>query len=390
MGDQVAGGKRRRHRSAGTGSVYYVESRNRWAAALDLGWDETGRRRRKVTYHKTRKKAEEALAEMLTDLRRGEVVDTTTMTVREYLAEWLEYVRPPVVAERTWLYYEQINRVHITPELGRIKLAQLSPVHIQRLYKSRLDMGRSPRTVRHIHEVLRNALGQAVRWQLIPQNPAERVKPPQVLKRSTKADFLTVDEARAWLSAIQGHPLETLFLMAIFTGARKSELLGLSWSNVDLERGEVRIEQTVWIHKGEVKFNPPKDREPRTVPIPPMVVAKLRAHRANQAWQKRMAGENWTDYGLVWTRPDGKPLRQEYVYHQLHETLDAAGVKRIRFHDLRHSAASLLLALGESPKNVSEWLGHAGIEITADLYGHVMPDAHRQAALKLQELLLGR
>jgi len=390
MADKEAGGKKR-NRSAGTGSVYYVERRNRWAAALDLGWDETGRRRRKATYHKTKRKAEEALAEMLTDLRRGEVVDTTTMTVREYMAEWLEHVRPPVVAERTWLYYEQINRVHITPELGRIKLAQLSPVHIQRLYKSRLEMGRSPRTVRHINEVLRNALGQAVRWQLIPQNPAERVKPPQVVKLSMKRQFLTFEEAQAWLRSIQGHPLETLFLAAIFTGMRKSELLGLPWANVDLERGEVTVAQTVWIRKGgQIEFHWPKDKEARTIPLPPAVVAKLRAHRAQQAWKRRMAGDAWTDYGLVWTRDDGKPLRQEYAYRQLQRSLDAAGLKRIRFHDLRHSAATLLLALGVPLKDVSEWLGHAGIEITADLYGHVLPDAHRQAALKLEERLLGQ
>ena len=199
---------------------------------------------------------------------------------------------------------------------------------------------------------------------------------------------MTFDEARHWLKSIEGDPLETLHLTAIFTGMRQGELLGLRWSDIDWDQGTITVAQTVWIHRRQIYFEEsPKNHQVRTVPIPPAVAAKLRKHRAEQKWQRRLAQE-WTDYGLVWTRDNGLPLRSEYALRHFQRTLEIAGLKRMRFHDLRHSAATLLLAMGTPIKDVAEWLGHS-VQMTTQLYGHVIPELQKQTALKYQDKLLG-
>lgn len=358
-----------------------------WAAAVSLGRDADGNRKRKTIYGATRAEVVAEVAKVMTLAQSGPLMEPTRLTVVDYMTQWLTHAKTTVELH-TWVSYEQVVRIHIVPALGHVPVAQLQPLQIQGLYQDRLDAGRSPRTVRRIHEVLHNALAQAVEWQLIAQNPASRVKPPRAGKREMQ--FLTFDQAQQLLRALDGHPLESLHLAAIMTGMREGELLGLRWSDIDWSRQTLTVAQTVWIHQKQPIFKPyPKNRKPRTLPLATAVLAKLKTHRVEQAKQI-LAATEYEDHGLVWARKNGQPLRHEYVLRNLHRALRQTGLPEIRYHDLRHSAASLLLALGVPLKEVSETLGHSSVEITADLYGHLLPDAQRQSVQKLEERLLGK
>jgi len=383
-------------RGKGEGSIYQ-RADGLWVTAIDLGRGPDGKRRRKVVYGKTRAEVRDKLKAMTVQQTLGVNLKPERVTVAEFISRWLESVKA-TKEPRTYVDYEQVCRVHIVPALGHIELAKLEPQEIQRFYQSRLAMGRAPRTVRHHHEVLRNALGTAVEWRLIQYNPAEAAKAPPATP-SEKRSFLTNEQAKQLLEVIRKERLESLIVVALMTGSRSGELRGLRWQDVDWERRTITIRQTVWIRTKKqaqaddgniIKFKPyPKNRRPRLIPLPARVMALLKTWKARQA-EERVAASDWTDYGLVWTRPNGLPLRAEYPLEQLHKALKAAGLPKVRVHDLRHTAASLLIAMGVPLKEVSETLGHASIEITADLYGHLEPDAQRATMEKLERNLFGK
>lgn len=324
-------------------------------------------------------------------------------TVAQYLAHWLHQCAKPVVRPSTFRRYGDMVRLHIAPELGAIRLSKLTPQHVQAFLNrkcgapsaSRTKVGRptprglSPRTVRHCHAVLRVALGQALRWGLVSRNVAALVSPPRV--EHTEVQPFNPEEARHFLGAVQGDRLEALYTVALACGLRQGEALGLLWDDVDLDAGSLRVCHALQRVDGVLTLVEPKTaRSRRNIALPALVVKALRAHRARQLQERLLAGQRWEDTGFVFTTTIGTPLDARNVQDGFKAVLARAKLRQQRFHDLRHGAASLLLAQGVQPRGVMEILGHSQIGITLNLYSHVMPELLRDAADKMDAVLAPR
>lgn len=270
--------------------------------------------------------------------------------------------------------------------LGRIPLERLTPQHVQALFNQKLREGLKPKTVRYLRGTLRTALNDAVRWGLISRNAAALVEGPRV-ERFKILPF-TPDEARRLLHAIKGDRLEALYSVALTMGLRQGEALGLSWADVDLDMGYVRIaRQLQRIHGSPQLVEPKTERSRRTLAMPHMISNALKEHRSRQDRERSAANERWVESGLVFTTPIGTPLDGTAVTKGFHQILDKAGLPQRRFHDLRHSCATLLLVQGVSPRVVMDLLGHSQIGLTMNTYSHVIPDLRRDAAQRMEELL---
>lgn len=281
-------------------------------------------------------------------------------------------------------------RRHLTPALGRVKLKDLTPFKVQGLYRSKLDTGLSNSSVRYTHAVLHRALKQAVKWSLVPRNVAEAVDPPKV--RREEITPLSPGQSRSFLAAARktGDRFEALYVVALTCGLRQGEILGLKWSDVDLEAKTLRVNRQLQRHRdGDgLVFSEPKNASRRTVPLAATAVEALRRHGKRQAEEKMRAGFLYEDEGLVFASEVGTPLdAQNVVNRSFKPLLKKAGLPSIRFHDLRHTCATLLLAKGVHPKLVQALLGHASIGITMDLYSHWAPAMGDQAASAMEDTL---
>lgn len=369
-------------RANGEGSIV-LRSDGRWQGVAHVGYA-NGRRVRKYVYARSQREVREKLQEARRAVERGLDV-TEDLTVGAFLERWLAAVRPSL-RERTYLRYLQLLALHVTPTLGRVRLTRLSPAQVQALINAKVDSGLSSQTVRHIHAVLRTALNQAVRWQLVPRNVASLVTPPRVERVEMRA--LSPDEARTFLDAVAGRRLEALYVVALGMGLRQGEVLGLSWEDVDFDAAELSVRKSLQRVGGEVRFVEPKSvRSRRTLAVPGFVVDSLRSHHERQLRDQVAAGQGWHDSGLVFTTSLGTPLDGANVRRDLRAILGAAGLPAIRFHDLRHSCASLMVANGEHMRVIMETLGHSQIGITMNLYSHIMPAAQREAAERMDALL---
>jgi integrase len=309
-------------------------------------------------------------------------------SVRQYLEGWLESVRPSL-RPRTFDRYEQYLRLHAIPEIGRLPLAKLGPQHLQRLYATRLESGLSPTSVAHLHAVLHRALDQAAKWGLVTRNVASLATRPRI-KRQEMAT-LSPEQAKAFLEAAQGDRLEALYVLALTTGMRQGELLALRWRDVDLEAGTVQVRATLQrTRDGFTLVEPKTASSRRQVALAETAVANLRRHRAAQGEERLRLGPAWEDNDLIFANEVGRPIEAtNLIRRSFHRLLERAAVPRIRFHDLRHTAATLLLAQGMHPKVVADMLGHSQIAVTLNLYSHTTPAMHRQAALAMDALLRG-
>jgi integrase len=285
-------------------------------------------------------------------------------------------------------------KTHLAPELGAIPLTKLSPQRVQAFLNAKLaerneEKGRArfaPRTVQYMHAVLRKAVGQAERWGLVSRNVAKLVDPPRV--RRAEVQPLLPMEAKKFLEATRGDRLEAFFSVATALGLRQAEALGLRWVDVDLDGGKLAIRVSLQrIAKKLELVELKSEKSHRTMRLPRFVVAVLRAHRACQAKEKLLAGSRWQERGLVFTTTIGTPLDRRNMIRRYAELLMAAGVPRKRFHDLRHTAASLLFAQGVKPCVVQEILGHSRIETTMNVYTHLLAEMHDEAAAKMDALL---
>jgi integrase len=265
-----------------------------------------------------------------------------------------------------------------------VRLAALRPEHIQRYYTRLVSEGDgsgplSAQTVLHHHTMLHGALRHAVRTGLIPRNPADAVEPPR--PRRYEARTLTAEEAQTLLRAIAGTRWHAFVALAVTAGLRRGELLGLRWSDLDLDAGRLSVRQQVLRVRGQTTIEPVKTaRSHRPVALSAGMAAVLREHRARQEEARRAAGELWQDHGLVFPRGDGRPANPSTVTHEFADLLERAGLPHVRLHDLRHTMATLLLAAGAHPKVVQERAGHATVGITLDLYSHVQPTLQDEAA----------
>ncbi len=299
---------------------------------------------------------------------------------------WLETTVKPRLRPLTYAGYKVNVEKHLVPTLGKIPLDQLTPLHVQEMINGRLAAGFSGKSVAYMHQVLRTGLGLATRWDLVSRNVARLVDPPRV-ERSPVNPF-TPDEARQFLTAVRGHRLEALFSVALALGLRQGEALGLRWDDIDYVAGTLRVRNQLQRIDGKLTLVPPKTkRSRRTLVMPSMIVDSLREHEKRQVAEKLLAGSKWQESGLVFANRVGAPTQARRVIEQFHEALAAAGIRRVRYHDLRHSCATLLLVQGISPRVVMEVLGHSEIALTMNAYSHVVPELQREAAQRMQAIL---
>ncbi len=281
-----------------------------------------------------------------------------------------------------------MTRIYIVPALGRIPLGKLSPQNVEAFLNDQRKAGLSPRTVQYLHATLRRALGRALKWSLVPRNVATLVDAPST--RRKEVEPLTPEEARVLLDAIKGERMEALYSVALAVGLRKGEALGLRWADVDLDAGTIAVRRSLQRAGGRLQFVEPKStRSRRTVALPNAAITALRTHRARQLQERLFAGPKWQEQGLVFTTTIGTPLEPRNVTRHFHRTLTRTGLPPKRFHDLRHTCASLLLAQGVHPRVVMEILGHSQIGLTMDTYSHVIPALQREAAGQMDAVLMG-
>lgn len=346
-------------------------------------------RKRKVIYAKSHEEARRKLTEALANRDKGLTYDSEGLTVGEYLARWLEDSVRGSVKVNTYQSYSSMVRLHVCPTLGRTKLAALTPAHLQTLYRRKLDEGFAPKSVKYVHTTLHRALKQAVKWGLVPRNAAAEADPPKV--RTPEMSPLSPTQARTLLQAATGNRLEALYVLAVTTGMRQGELLGLGWEDVDPEARTVRVRRTLTLAKGGPRLTEPKTRgSRRSIRLTALAVEALERHRARQECEGAAAGGVWNEWALVFCTRRGTPIRRDNL-HDKHwkPLLRRSGLPDIRFHDLRHTCATLLLTKGVHPKIVSEMLGHSSIAITLDTYSHVIPGMGDVAASAMEDALRG-
>lgn len=372
-----------------------VKRGSSWAVVIDLPrlYDpETGKSRRRqkwITVHGTRQDAENKLAEILVDLSRQQFVEPSTVLFGAWLDEWLETaVKPPACAPRTYERYRSAVDRHIIPALGAIRLQQLRTADIQRYYRR---AGLSPSTLALHHSIVHGALQAAVQQGLVARNVAELVAAKPRRSRAPNDDARencwTAEEAKLFLAAARaaGPRQAAFYTLALDTGARKNELAALRWDDVDLDRCLVTISrQLLRGPSTRPAFGPPKNHKPRTIEIAPGTATLLRQWKVRQLEEKMANRQFYQDFGLVFTDEYGLPLRTSSLgQREFAQLIKAAGVKRIKFHGLRHTCATLLLQAGVPAKVVQERLGHKSIEVTMNIYSHVLPSMQREAAAKL-------
>jgi integrase len=344
---------------------------------------------RQSVYGRTRAEVRSKLRELARAVDAGLSLAGGRQTVAEYLDRWLADVAAHRVRPSTLRGYRQHVTLHIDPIIGSIRLDKLTGQDLARLYANRLDAGKSARTVELTHGVMHSAFRQAVRWDLIVRNPADLVSPPR--PRRPEIRPLSSAQARTLLATASGDPLEALYVLAVSTGMRQGELLGLTWAAVDLAGGTIEVRAALNRSAGSWSLDEPKTaRSRRTVRLTGSAATALRAHRVRQAEARLLVGSDWRDHDLVFTDAWGEPLDGRHVTSRdFRRLLRRAGLPPIRFHDLRHTAATILLSSGVHPKMVQEMLGHATIAMTLDVYSHVTPTMHDEAAATMERVLAG-
>jgi integrase len=360
-------------------------SDGRWQARVTL---ENGQR--KAYYGKTRAGVQQKLTVVLHDRDKGLPVGMDErQTVAQYLVAWLETIKP-TIRPRTWKRYAELMNLHAVPVLGKIPLAKLTAQQVQRLYSVKLEDDLSSTTVHHLHEVLHRALAQAQRLGLVGRNVTEFVDVPRMAEH--EMHILDREQVRRLLEAARQDWLEALYVLAVSTGMRQGELLALRWSDIDLDRGIVQVRATLqWAKGGNYILAAPKTRQSRRqIMLTALACAALHTHHLRQSEERLAAGVPWGPHDLVFTSKTGNALDGRNVTRtDFARLLQRAGLPAIRFHDLRHTAATLLLGRGVNPKIVSEMLGHTKVGITLDIYSHVLPDMQQQAAAEMDRALGG-
>ena len=342
--------------------------------------------KRRALYGKTRKEAADKLAKALADRVSGNTFDTENMSVGEYLDRWLNDSGRGSVRLSTYERHEQIVRLHLKPALGRVKLTKLTPAHVQGLYRDKLDSGLTPATVQKIHTVLHKALAQALKWNMIPHNVADAVKAPRPAPEEMHP--LSPDEARKLIEAVRGDTLEALYVLAVHTGMRQGELLALKWEDVELNEGVICIKRTLVRSGGRIAVGEPKTKgSRRPVHLTGTAVEALRGHLERQLDDIERLGDLYHDHGLVFTSGVGTLINLSNLHRRsFAPLLQRARLPQIRFHDLRHTCATLLLSRNVHPKYVQELLGHATVAITLDTYSHMIPGMGNHTARAMEDV----
>lgn len=364
-----------------------------------LIWEITGeggeRRQQTAIFYGTLKEAEIEQRKRQVRVDGGGKALASAMTFRDLANAWYSDVASPHVAGTTLRSYEQTLRNHLLPDLGNYRLRDLTAPVLQRYVTGKLQPGQrkdgrgdtlGTRSVQNIYVIMHIILEQAVEWDYMPANPADRVKPPKLVQE--EARIWTEEESARFLDAASAHPLYALFLLALTTGMREGELLGVRWRDLDLAGGMLRVEQSVVQTRNGREFGKLKTKQSRrAIDIGEDVVAALRAHKARQNAAKLRKGAAYQDLGLVFATRSGKPISASNLARLFHLLSDRAGVPRIKVHATRHTVASDMLSAGENPKVVQERLGHSTAAFTVRQYGHSIPGMQQRAAQGIEERL---
>jgi integrase len=350
-----------------------------------------GKRVRLAHSAKTMQDARRWLTAAKSDHDKGRPIESGRQTVA-HLTTWLDSMKPSL-KPGTWVRYRQTITLHAIPFIGHLPLAKLEAHHLRSLYANRLEAKAkgggelSPSSVRQLHANLGKAIKQAVRDGAIQRDVASLVDAPRLERHEMHT--LSPEQTEQLLEAARGDPLEALYVLAVTTGMRQGELLAIKWRDVDLEGGSLSVHTTLRRVDGALAFSEPKTkRSNRRIDLSQRAVAALRQHRARQKEARLKHLQAWEDLDLVFTNEIGRPVEATNLVGRSYKPLlERAGLARIRFHDLRHTAATLLLGKGLHPKIVSEMLGHSSIAITLDLYSHVTPTMQREAAAAMDALL---
>lgn len=372
-------------RGNGEGTIYQRPD-GTWCTQITVYVD--GKRKRPTLYGKTRKEVADKLNKALSDRDGGLSFDANNLKLGDYMQRWLEDSKQGSVKPVTYRGYERMVRNHLVPTLGRIKLKALTPTHLRGLYRQKIDAGLSARTVGYVHATVHNALEQAVNDGLIPRNVADAVKPPQIHREEIKP--LTPQKVKRLLEAVAGDRFEALYVLATTAGLRQGELLALTWEDIDLDRGVLQVRRTLSGFKGgNPIFGTPKTAKGRrSVKLTAKAVESLKVHQEHQQEEQKELAGLWLDHKLVFPTRVGTPVsRHNLVARSFKPLLKHAGLPDIRFHDLRHTCATLMLAVGTNPKVVQETLGHANVSVTLDIYSHLLPNMQDEVAEKINELL---
>lgn len=356
--------------------------------------------KRRCVMAKTRSAALAKAQKELEQYERGLDRFAGEKTLAEFLTEFLDYYkRDGGVAPSTLQDYRYHIESHIVPALGKVRLKELDPRQIDGFTKALRDKDLSSRTSQYSYSVLRRALQFAVDWKYIFVNPASsrmRAAKRHQTKELSNIRFLTQDQSRTFLDIVRGDRDEALYVLAITTGMRQGEMLGLQWPDIDLEKAKLTIFRSLHRTKRRRDKDDPTSwftfRQPktpgsrRTIEIPPVTVEALRKHRERQDELRRFIGTAWQDQRLVFTTRRGTPADTSNILHRFQKILNHAGLPKMRFYDLRHTHASLLIAEGVHPKKIAERLGHASIKLTMDLYGHLFEGSDRESADRMQKI----
>jgi integrase len=378
-----------RKRGNGEGSISRHPKRDLWMARYTV--ETPAGVKRRTVYGKTRAEVRDKLAKALADRADGIVFDDENMTVGEYLERWLSDCVRETVRESTFSRDKYLVNNHVVPALGRMKLKNLGALRLQGLYRDRLDAGLSAATVQKMHQVLHKALDQAVRWNLIPRNPTDAVKAPAPTPKEMRP--LSANEARGLLEAARGDKLEAFYVLALHTGMRCGQLLGLKWEDLDLGSSvpTLRVRRTLTRTgngTGLTLGEPKTKKSRRTVRLTLRAADALKRHRARQAEEKLKFGVLYDDLDLVFAGEGGHLINPSNLRQRsFAPLLKRAGLPQITFHDLRHTCASLLFQRNVHPKFVQELLGHASVAITLDTYSHMLPGMGGEAADAMGEAL---
>jgi integrase len=365
-----------------------------WAIVIDMRDPATGRRRRKWhSFAGTKRQAQIESARLISALQGGTYLEPAKVTVAAHMERWLLHVRPQV-SPKTFERYCGVVRGNIVPALGGILLTKLQPAQISETYAKALSNGRrdgngglSPASVLYMHRLLKEALAVAVtEWRLLSWNPADSIKAPKVKRKNMRS--LDTAETATLLEAVREYRLLIPVLLAVTCGLRRGEICALRWRNVGLSgTAQLAIVGSTEQTKAGIREKETKSGRARTVALTTLAIEELRRHKAQQAKELLRLGIRQSDEMYVVAQVDGRPLKPDSLTHEFARFIAGTALPKVRFHDLRHSHATHMLASGVHPKIAQERLGHATIAITLDLYSHVLPGMQADAASRVDEVL---
>lgn len=356
---------------------------------MDIGKDpKSGKRKQKRrSGFKTKKEAQAASAELIAQFEKGEYIHTSNQTLAEFLAYWLEKQAKKVLRESTFSIHNMVIQSRIIPEIGHLPLKDLHPLHISDFYDTLSNEEYSNDYIRYIHNILKKSLKKAVAWELISKNIMDHVDPPRL--KAKDISTWTMEESNTFMESAKENKFYIVFLLALYTGMRRGEILGLRWKHVDFENRNLSVTQTLYRtrEKGLIFQEPKTKNAKRQIALPGFVIEELKKHKLEQNKIKLALGAGYQDHQLVNCYEDGRPIDPRNILKHFERVTQKAGVPRLRFHDLRHTHATILLQLRENPKVVSERLGHSNIGITLDTYSHVIPDMQQDTADKFEQAM---